>query len=83
MTALDFLLTPESVKQAWEYFHNVQTKDIKYQPLINPADKPAIDLNKEKMEKFAPQMKKFYYDSTKYKTYLDQLGIQYPTLRKE
>jgi aminobenzoyl-glutamate utilization protein B len=82
MTALDFLLTPELVKQAWDYFHNVQTKDIKYQPLINSTDKPAIDLNKEKMERFAPQLKKFYYDSTKYKTYLEQLGIQYPTVRK-
>jgi aminobenzoyl-glutamate utilization protein B len=27
-------------------------------------------------------LKKFYYDSTKYKTYLEQLGIQYPTIRK-
>jgi aminobenzoyl-glutamate utilization protein B len=82
MTALDFLLNPESVKQAWDYFQNVQTKEIKYQPLINPDDRPATDLNKEKMEKFAPQLKKYYYDSTKYKTYLEQLGIQYPTLRK-
>ena len=26
-------------------------------------------------------MKKYYYDPTKYKTYLDQLGIKYPTVR--
>ena len=26
-------------------------------------------------------MKKFYYDPTKYKTYLEQLGIKYPTVR--
>jgi len=26
-------------------------------------------------------MKKFYYDPTKYSTYLEQLGIQYPTIR--
>ncbi len=82
MTALDFLLQLELVKQAWDYFNNVQTREIKYQPLINPTDKPAVDLNKEKMEKFAPQLKKFYFDSTKYKTYLEQLGIQYPTVRK-
>lgn len=82
MTALDFLLQPEKVKQAWDYFNNVQTKDIKYQPLINPTDKPAVDLNKEKMEKFAPQLKKYYFDSTKYKTYLEQLGVQYPTVRQ-
>lgn len=82
MTALDFLLSPDLVKQAWDYLHNVQTKDIKYQPLISPTDQPAIDLNKEKMERFAPQLKKYYYDPTRYKTYLEQLGIQYPTLRK-
>ena len=82
MTALDFLLQPELVKQAWDYFNNVQTKEIKYQPLINPTDKPAVDLNKDKMERFAPELKKYYYDSTKYKTYLEQLGIQYPTVRK-
>ena len=26
-------------------------------------------------------MKKYYYDPSKYKTYLEQLGITYPTLR--
>ena len=33
------------------------------------------------MARFRPQMRKFYYDATKYKTYLDQLGIKYPTVR--
>jgi aminobenzoyl-glutamate utilization protein B len=81
MTALDFMLNPELVKQAWDYFNNVQTKEIKYQPLINMSDQPAIELNKEKMEQFAPQLKKYHYDPIKYKTYLEQLGIQYPTVR--
>ncbi len=35
------------------------------------------------MEKFAPQLKKFYYDPTRYKTYLEQLGIQYPTVKAQ
>jgi aminobenzoyl-glutamate utilization protein B len=82
MTALDFLTNPDLVQQAWAYFRDVQTKDIKYTPLIGPDDKPAIELNKDKMEKFLPQMQKFYYDPTKYKTYLEQLGIQYPTVKK-
>ena len=80
-TALDFLLSPEMVRQAWAYFNDVQTKEIKYTPLINPSDQPAIDLNKDKMEKFAPELKKYYYDPSKYKTYLEQLGIQYPTVK--
>ena len=82
MTALDYLLSPELVKQAWAYFKDVQTKDIKYAPLINPTDQPAIELNKDKMEKFRPELKKYYYDPTKYRTYLEQLGIQYPTVKK-
>jgi aminobenzoyl-glutamate utilization protein B len=27
------------------------------------------------MAKFRPEMRKFYYDPTKYKTYLEQLGL--------
>jgi len=45
------------------------------------ADTPAIWLNEETMAKYRPALKKYYYDPTKYKTYLDQLGIKYPTLR--
>jgi aminobenzoyl-glutamate utilization protein B len=82
MTALDYLLSPELVKQAWAYFKDVQTKDIKYTPLIGATDQPAVELNKDKMAKFRPELKKFYYDSTKYKSYLEQLGIQYPTVKK-
>ncbi len=82
-TALDLMLRPELIEQAWDYFRNVQTKEIKYEPLIGPEDKPAIELNKDKMEKFAPQMRKYFFDSAHYKTYLEQLGIQYPTVRAE
>ena len=30
------------------------------------------------MAKLRPQMEPYYYDSGKYDTYLDQLGIKYP-----
>jgi aminobenzoyl-glutamate utilization protein B len=83
MTALDFMLQPELVTQAWDYFRNVQTKDIHYESFLAPDDKPAIDMNKEKMEKFRPELKKYYYDPAKYKTYLDQLGIKYPTIKAQ
>jgi aminobenzoyl-glutamate utilization protein B len=83
MTALDFLLQPELVKQAWDYFRSVQTKEVHYETFLAPEDKPAIEMNKEKMEKFAPQLRKFYYDPVKYKTYLEQLGIQYPTVKAQ
>lgn len=79
-STLDFLLRPEFVQQAWDYFCAVQTKDAPYESCLAPDDKPAIEMNEEKMEKFAPQLKKFYYDPSRYKTYLDQLGIRYPTV---
>ncbi|MBI2221838.1 MAG: amidohydrolase [Acidobacteria bacterium] len=81
MTMLDLLLTPDLVAQAWDYYRNVQTSDQKYEPLVRPQDRPAIDLNKEIMDRYRPAMKKYYYDATKYKTYLEQLGIGYPTVR--
>jgi len=82
MTALDFITTPALLEQAWAYFREVQTKDIKYTPLVGPSDKPATELNRDKMEKFLPELQKTYYDPTRYKTYLQQLGIQYPTVKK-
>ena len=82
MTALDFLLRPELVQQSWDYFRNVQTKEMKYIPLIEAGDTPAVELNKEKQAQFAAQIRKLHYDPSRYKTYLEQLGIQYPTVKK-
>jgi len=82
MTLLDILLTPKTVADAWDYFRTVQTKDTKYTPFIAPTDQPAIWLNAEKMAKYRDEMRKYYYDPKKYKNYLEQLGIQYPTVRK-
>ncbi|HQZ40036.1 MAG TPA: amidohydrolase [Vicinamibacterales bacterium] len=81
MTVLDLMTRPELVQQAWAYFREVQTKDQKYIPFIKADDKPAIHLNAEILGKYREEMKKYYYDPTKYGTYLEQLGIQYPTLR--
>jgi aminobenzoyl-glutamate utilization protein B len=82
LTVIDLLTRPELVTQAWDYFNNVQTKNRKYVSFLRPEDKPAIWLNKERMEKYRPEMKKYYYDPTKYKNYLEQLGIKYPTTEK-
>jgi aminobenzoyl-glutamate utilization protein B len=81
MTILDLLSRPELVEQAWTYFRDVQTKDTKYQPLLRPQDQPAIWLNKGIMDKYRPEMKKYYYDASRYQTYLEQLGIKYPTVK--
>jgi aminobenzoyl-glutamate utilization protein B len=81
MTIIDLLMRPELVQQAWDYFRNVQTKDQKYIPFITDKDQPATWLNAAILEKYREQMKKQYFDPTKYKTYLEQLGIKYPTVR--
>jgi aminobenzoyl-glutamate utilization protein B len=83
MTMLDILLHPEIVQKAWDYYNNVQTKDQKYKSLLRPTDVPAIWLNEKTMEEFRPRMRALYYDPSKYDTYLEQLGIKYPTVRTE
>jgi len=83
MTIIDLLLKPELVDQAWDYFNNVQSKRGKYNPMIGTDDLPPVYLNKDIMDQFRPELEKFYYDETKYDTYLEQLGINYPTIKKE
>lgn len=80
MTVLDLLTHPEMVKAAWDYFNNTQTKDQKYKSFLRPGDQPALFLNKKIMDEYRPEMKKIYYDPSKYDTYLEQLGIKYPTI---
>jgi aminobenzoyl-glutamate utilization protein B len=83
MTLVDLFLKPEVVSEAWKYFNEVQTKNQKYEPLIRAEDTPALELNRDIMAKYRDEMRKFYFDPTKYKTYLEQLGIVYPTIRKQ
>jgi aminobenzoyl-glutamate utilization protein B len=77
MTVLDLLTNPKLVADAKAWQQNVQFKDDHYDPLLGPDDKPAIHLNTEVMARLRPQMEKFYFDSSKYSTYLEQLGIDY------
>ena len=80
MTLLDLMMQPTLVADAKRYFTDVQTKTVKYKPLMAPSDQPAIWLNAEKMARYRDEMRKYYYDPTKYATYLEQLGITYPTI---
>jgi aminobenzoyl-glutamate utilization protein B len=80
-TMLDLFARPQLVADSWKYFNEVQTKERKYVSFLSPADKPAIHLNEGIAERFREKMRPYYYDSTKYKTYLEQLGIKYPTIR--
>jgi aminobenzoyl-glutamate utilization protein B len=82
MTGLDLLLKPELIEEAWKYFRDVQTRDVQYVPFIGEGDEPAIELNFEIMEAYREEMKKYYYDPSRFGTYLEQLGIDYPTVRR-
>jgi aminobenzoyl-glutamate utilization protein B len=81
LTLLDILLKPQLVADAWDYFNTVQTKETKYKSFLGPNDGPPIWLNEDIMARYRPEMRKYYYDPTKYKSYLEQLGIKYPTVK--
>jgi len=81
MTVLDFLMDRQLLNQAKDYFENIQQKETTYKPMITPSDPPPIELNTQIMNSYRPQLEKFYYDETQYDSYLEQLGISYPTLK--
>lgn len=82
MTIIDLLTKPEVVAAAKDYFKNEQLSKQQYKPMITKDDKPATYLNTEIMKEYRPQLEKYYYDETKYGSYLEQLGITYPTVKK-
>ena len=81
MTIIDFLTNPILLNKANDYFNNVQKKNGKYINFIPDNSPPPIYLNKEIQGECREVLEKFYYDETKYDTYLEQLGVKYPTLK--
>ncbi len=81
LTLLDLFLDEDVVEEAWTYFNEVQTAETTYTPFITADDKPAIFLNAEIMQRWKPELEKYYYDPTRFDSYLEQLGIEYPTVR--
>jgi aminobenzoyl-glutamate utilization protein B len=79
--ALELFLRPRLVEDAWSYFRDVQAKTHTYAPFIDADDPPPIEKNRATMEKFRPLLQPFYYDEKRYGSYLEQLGITYPTVR--
>lgn len=79
-TLVDLMMDPTIIQEANKYFHEVQLVDTTYVPFISATEKPAIEKNVDIMAKFKPELKKLYYDPSRYNTYLEQLGITYPTL---
>lgn len=80
-TMMDLMTDPQLLEDAWTYFREEQLKDITYVPFISDDDVPAIEKNEAIMMQFKEQLQPFYYDPSKYTTYLEQLGIDYPQLK--
>lgn len=81
-TLLDLLQSSELRESAWRYFRDEQLQGIEYEPFIGPDDGPPTEKNAGIMAEFRERQRAFYYDPTRYPTYLEQLGIRYPQLEK-
>jgi aminobenzoyl-glutamate utilization protein B len=82
-TAITLVNEPEVVDEAWSYHREVTTANRQWQSLIPEGTAPPIHLNAEKMERFRPMLEALRYDPSRYDTYLEQLGIEYPTVRTQ
>ncbi len=80
-TMLDLILDPTLLEAARDYFENEQIKENgEYKPFISDEDEPAIERNTDVMARYKDQLETYYYDPSKYESYLEQLGIDYPQL---
>ena len=60
---LDLMTSPELLQKARAEFE-VESKRTPYFSLLPHDARPPVDLNKAEMEKFRPEMRKFYLDKT-------------------
>jgi aminobenzoyl-glutamate utilization protein B len=79
-TMIDLIQDDALVDDAWKYFREEQTANETYAPFISDDDDPAIEKNVAIMSQYKDELKKYYYDPSKYDTYLEQLGVDYPQL---
>jgi aminobenzoyl-glutamate utilization protein B len=81
MTMVDLLAKPDLISSARSYFDEQLKKETPISFLAD-TDEPQIQINRETMARYRPEMRKFYYDAARYDTYLEQLGIKFPQLTK-
>lgn len=81
-TLLDLLQDRELRAEAWRYFRDTQLEGKVYEPFIGPDDPPAVDKNADTMAQFRDRLRPFYYDPSRFDTYLQQLGVAYPQLER-
>ena len=81
-TMLDLYQDKALREDAWIYFREEQSENVQYKPFIGLNDSPAIEKNRAIMNEFRDRLEPLYYDYKRYRTYLEQLGINYPQLKK-
>jgi aminobenzoyl-glutamate utilization protein B len=81
-TLIDLLQNERLRDDAWRYFREEQLKDMVYEPFIGADDQPPIEKNAASMAEFKDRLRPLYYDASRYRTYLEQLGVSYPQLEK-
>ncbi len=79
-TMLDLIQDESLVDDAWKYFREEQSPNETYVPFISDDDDPATEKNIGIMSEYKERLAEFYYDPSKYDTYLEQLGVDYPQL---
>ena len=79
MTLIE-LLTDKQLLADAKAFYAEQTKEVKWESLIPAEIAPPVHFNKERMERYEDRLNDLRYDASKYSTYLEQLGVTYPTL---
>lgn len=82
MTAIELIADSDFLEEAKRYHREVQTKDQQWVSLIPEGTPPPTYLNAEKMERWRPLLEPLRYDPSRYATYMEQLGIEYPTIRR-
>ncbi len=79
LTAIELFTDADLLKRAQAYFQE-QTKNTQWESLIPDGLTPPIEINTDRMERYRPRLRELRYDPEKYDSYLEQLGIDYPTV---
>jgi aminobenzoyl-glutamate utilization protein B len=81
-TLLDLFLDTELREEAGRYFTDEQRNGTSYEPFIGTGDAPPIEKNAQIMSEFLDRLRALHYDASRYETYLEQLGVDYPQLER-
>ena len=82
-TAVDLLTNATLRDETRRYFDEVQTSDFTWASLVPEGTPPPTHLNTERMQGYRTDLQKLRYDPARFDTYLEQLGVEYPTVGRE